>query len=554
LRRVLLRGLEVAPQWRFTSMDELIAALENDPGVRRRRVALGLAGALAIGVLALAARGAGGHKAPLCRDGAQHWEGVWSSSGAASSQRDSIRRAFVATGKGYAERAFSAASEFLDGYFTRWLGAYREACEATAVRGEQSAEVLDLRMTCLNERVVRARAVIDTFARADAKVVENALEVVNGLPRLERCADVPILRAAIKPPEDEAVRKSVDDLRGELARLVAERDAGHLEAAERIAQTLLPRIRATKYRPLLAEALNAAARINLSGGGNALSLLRYREAYVAALASGNDEAAIVAALYIAECLADPGGRPAEARPWLDVARALLDRIGGNALLEAWVLLSEGVILETEGRPGDAVIVLKKSRDVKIRLLGDKSTDVYESSLTLSNALLLAGQYEEARAECAAAVAALTALVGADHPMVGITLDNEGEALNGLGRFAEARDVFQRSLAILRAAGAAPRDLAIVLTGLGRADVGVNQFAEATAVLEEALRSRIEAGDSPEHLGETRFALARALWPRAADRPRSRALAKQAREDYGKVPSSASRIEQIDRWLAAPEIR
>ena len=41
----------------------------------------------------------------------------------------------------------------LDRYAARWADMYTEACEATQVRGEQSAEVLDLRMECLNQRL-----------------------------------------------------------------------------------------------------------------------------------------------------------------------------------------------------------------------------------------------------------------------------------------------------------------------------------------------------------------------------------------------------------------
>ena len=43
---------------------------------------------------------------------------------------------------------------------------YVDACEATHVRGEQSAEVLDLRMACLNERLDDLRALSQAVPRA----------------------------------------------------------------------------------------------------------------------------------------------------------------------------------------------------------------------------------------------------------------------------------------------------------------------------------------------------------------------------------------------------
>ena len=71
----------------------------------------------------------------------------------------------------------------------------REACEATHVSGEQSAEVLDLRMACLDERLASVRALADTFASADARTVDRAVTPParsrrwNRAAMSRRCAD-----------------------------------------------------------------------------------------------------------------------------------------------------------------------------------------------------------------------------------------------------------------------------------------------------------------------------------------------------------------------------
>ena len=67
---------------------------------------------------------------------------------------------------------------------------YEEACEATQIHGEQSAEVLDLRMACLHERLGGLRALTDVFSEANGDVVENAVSAANALGSLDRCADV----------------------------------------------------------------------------------------------------------------------------------------------------------------------------------------------------------------------------------------------------------------------------------------------------------------------------------------------------------------------------
>ena len=95
---------------------------------------------------------------------------------------------------------------------------YKQTCEATQVRGEQSAEVLDLRMSCLQERLDGLRALTDVFGDATGEVVENAVSATNALSTLDRCADVPTLRAVIRPPDDPHTTAKVAEMRKRLAR------------------------------------------------------------------------------------------------------------------------------------------------------------------------------------------------------------------------------------------------------------------------------------------------------------------------------------------------
>ena len=162
LRRVLLRGLQPSPGQRYPSMTDLLAALGRDPAVRRRRaiattVSLMLVAGVAVGANRLSA----GERA-LCAGGADRAATAWG-----AQRREAVERAFVASGNKHAKSALAGAAALLDGYVARWAGMYRETCEATQIRGEQSAEVLDLRMGCLNERLSSVRALTDVFATAN---------------------------------------------------------------------------------------------------------------------------------------------------------------------------------------------------------------------------------------------------------------------------------------------------------------------------------------------------------------------------------------------------
>ena len=113
-----------------------------------------------------------------------------------------VKSAFLHTGKSYAAEVHATVARVLTGYAQNWANMYEEACEATQIRGEQSAEVLDLRMACLQERLGGLRALTDVFSEANGEVVENAVSAANALAPLDRCADVTLLRAVVRPPED----------------------------------------------------------------------------------------------------------------------------------------------------------------------------------------------------------------------------------------------------------------------------------------------------------------------------------------------------------------
>src|SRR5258706_5616758 len=172
------------PEDRYPSMDALLADLRRDPSAARRRVAtvaaVGLALMLGIG----AARGAKRDPAPVCQGASSKLAGVWD-----EDRESALHAAFVASGSPFAEDAFQRTSASLDAYTRGWVGMHLEACEATRVRGDQSEEMLDLRVECLQERLAEVKAQVDVLAHADARMVEKAVPAVRSLPPIAACAD-----------------------------------------------------------------------------------------------------------------------------------------------------------------------------------------------------------------------------------------------------------------------------------------------------------------------------------------------------------------------------
>jgi tetratricopeptide (TPR) repeat protein len=548
IRRILLRGLAVDPAQRFPSMDALLAALESDPAHRRRKWALGAVVLSSLVVLAAGAHRLGeGHRA-LCTGGAARFAGVWEPGGLTTERKAGIQHAFLASGQSYAAEAFRGASRLLDAYVARWTAMYTDACEATQVRGEQSAESLDLRMACLNERFGSLHALVDVFAGADAKAVENAVSAAAALPDLGRCADVPLLRAVIKPPEDEVTRKRVEELRGELAKLVAARDSGRCRVAIPAADALIPKTRTLGYQPLLAEALLAAGEVGDQCGDPVLMLARLKEAHTAANASRHEEVAATSSGAISFYAWNRLDDSATARLWLDVASGDVARLDRETFATGQLAVAAGQI-EMEDRQYDRAFAdIDRALTILRRVLGPDHPWTINYELDRGDWLERAGRLQEALEADRSIVAHYQRVLGPRHPQVGIAVINLGEVLNLLGRYDEGAAAYQQALDILRASGADKTLLAWALTGIGRARIGQKSPETAIAPLEEALSIR-EAIHAPmPQLAETRFALARALWSRPASRSRARTIALAARAN----PESAREIDAWLRTVGGPE--
>jgi predicted Ser/Thr protein kinase len=548
LRRVLLRGLAVAPDARHASMKALLAALERDPSAARRRWLMAGSAAVLVGALGFAASRASSGARTLCAGGGAKLAGVWEPGGEPSPRKEAIRGAFARSGKSFATQSLAAAAKLLDDYVGRWTAMYRDACEATNVRGEASAEVLDLRMSCLGGRLENVRALTDVFAKADGEVVVNAVSAAGALPPLDGCADVAALRAVIKPPDDPAVRKRVDELRVELARVTAIRDAGGCTEAERRGVKLLEDVRATKYRPLLAQTLNVVGFLGNFCADPAVSVARVKESFAEAIVAHDAGVATYSASIASILLEDRLGQHAAAGDWLMLARASLANMTEPRFYVGNVLSAEGTILGSEH---DFVAWVAKSReayDVTAKTYGPDHYLSLTGLANLANALSAAGRYDEAIVENANALAATERVFGPEHPMIASICNNSCESLNRVGRFGEALKLCRRALDVWRVAGAGPVFRAYGLTGVGMALLGLGKPGEAVAPLEEAVSTRVSSHVGAVLEGESRFALARALWSRPEARPRALALAKQARADYASEPKN---VAEIDAWLEKP---
>jgi tetratricopeptide (TPR) repeat protein len=588
LRNVVLRGLSGSPERRFPSMEALLEALapREKPRSPAWFVALGV---VLLGAGLLGFRFARRQTMTLCRGAESRLAGVWD-----AQRKAAVHAAFTATGRPFAEDAFHGAERALDAHAAAWAGMHTEACEATRVRGEQSEELLDLRMECLSGRREEMRALVDLFTHADAQVVQKAVGAASSLGGLDGCADAAALRAPVRPPKDPAKRARVDELRKRLAVVKALGEAGKYGDALTIARPLVEEARALGYAPIQAEALfrlgralrnvgkyqeseealfEAAAEamagrdetvaapawrslIEVVGIDQARAADGHRWALFAEAATGSAESEERARFHTARGgLLSVEQRPEEALVEYRRALAIEEKLAPESPTLAGTLGMIGAAFADEGRPDEALKEERRALAILERTLGPEHPDVAKTLNNIAVALETQGLYDDALAQYRRALEIDERTLGPEHHVVGVLLGNIGDVLVQLHRYDEALAPSRRSLAIVeKAMGPNHPDLGYSLGSIGAALLGLHTADQAIAPLERALAVWAHGGSTPKDVAQVRFDLARASWE-TGERSRARKLAEAARDEYRQAgPAAAKSVAEVEIWLAHHQAR
>ena len=530
IRQVLLRGLAVNPAERWPSMNELLAQLEQQPAVASRRRFVAAAAAKLAGV----------------------WEAPRGDRPAESASRSEIRRAFLATGKTYAKKTWVNTSRILDAYVTRWSDLYVEACEATHVRNEQSTEVLDLRIACLQEGLEDLKALCRMFRRATPEVVENAVSAANALRGLDRCENIELLRAVVRPPDDLATRAAVDRLRTELAEVRALCRVGRLNDALAAAGPLQQQASAIGYAPLLADVLLSVALVHSEKGLVDEGARLFEEALWTALRCRHDETAAEAATFLVYQVGSLQSQLAAAEIWARFAETLLERMGGHDLVWGWLLTNRATLRQSQGRLAEAVEDAQRAVLAKEKALGPNDPDLAYSLNNLALYLDGLNRAPEGVDQLRRALDIIENGQGADHPRTAHVLSNYSELLYRVGRFEEACEAASRALVTLERE-LDPEGLFVTypLLALGLSHLAAGRVEQSLSILERANRIRTLKEPVPARRAEASVALARALWAAQRDLPRALALANKARDEYRdsvKTPTTTRDLAAVEAWL------
>jgi serine/threonine protein kinase/tetratricopeptide (TPR) repeat protein len=486
VQAVIARGLARAPEARFASMDDLLAALDRDP--TRRRVAWASAAAIllaAVGVLFVRAEKQRAIRAK-CAAGDALIEEAWS-----PRIREAVFGAMRASGAPHAEDTAERTARVLDDWSNGWKGAYREASEATLLRGVETDATMRARLGCLDRQREELAALTDRFAHADKATAHRAISAVYELPSPKRCWEPEAALAAALPSAAEP-RARVVALQKELARASAMTITGGCDGVTEAANRGIEEARAIPHRLSEAQFLNLRAGCEWDSGDVMAANASRQRAFVAAVAAGDDSLAATTAAAIAFGYAERSVKTPEGEDWLAIGKGILEREGHDDLAESGILEAEVEILSSGGYAEKTLPLYERLIALDVRLFGPSHPIVAGEYNNYATDLNHAGRVEDGIAALRKAIAISEALYGPTAPMLYMHYNNVGFAFTQLGRYDDAREAIAHALELAKPFGPKSANLilpfasmAVVDNRSGRPEAALSDVAQAMAIAEGA---------------------------------------------------------------------
>jgi serine/threonine protein kinase len=440
IRNILLRGLAQNAEDRWPSMSALLAVLDDDPAIRRRKwlvgslVAVIVLGSLSIAVLAVRSRSLHAKDDPCAV--AQPLANSWD-----AQRRQRLESAFAASKAPDAAGSFQRMAKATDQWSSRWLEARSKACADTRKRHIDSEAVLLLRLACLDRQRDDMNALLAVF-ESDPTTVNDAALAVNEQPGPVLCANPRSLTYFAPPPAQSRAR--VIELQNALSHVKALLLAGKEADAGKRLKDVIEQARKLGYEPLLADALYLIGRQELDDLDIAIAYLD--EAERVAIAGRVDTiAGRAAAMRLAQG-AIAGRDDNLLADWSSRAKAWVAR-DGDLEAEFGYVESQGMIAANRGDHAAAEKEYRKAIELGTREFGEASSRVFGIETTLALSLIQLGRHEDAVNLLGPAIEAFERANGTSSQRLRDALDNYGLALAMIGRFADARNALERALAM-----------------------------------------------------------------------------------------------------------
>lgn len=429
IEALLRRGLRLRPSDRHRRLADLIDALSQsvatDAGSGRRSLRHWAVVVVGIGAMSAGVAYGVAQTERRCEGAAASWDAVW-----ADGRREKVRGALLRSGLDFAPGAWRRLEDGLDSYGDVWRRSHTEWCEATRVRGEQSMERMEERLGCLEGTLHSVDALLTLVSSGRPDVIANEQKLLEGLPRVDDCAEA---RGLPSPAELPAMRA--------VAQARMKRSAGRSREALQIVEPFSHGLTPGTTPIVRAQVLLEYGR-SLSMASNPRRALKpLSEAYAVARATDLGSLSSAVARELTRVYGMLREEPATIRTWLK--RANSEGAARSTSESVELLTLEGVLLRLEGDGESAVRAFERAVEsakmdptllpharrrlseelVKKRHGGDKlAVDLGRKALQ---------EYREQ--------------FGEDHPGVAVFESNLARGLARAGEAEEAFELAQRAL-------------------------------------------------------------------------------------------------------------
>lgn len=473
VRHALQRGLSKAPEDRFESMQALLAAARIPP--RRGWLSLGVGIGVAVGLLAVAAS-----SRQVCHPQPEALAGVWD-----GPTRVMLQGALVDPRKPATGEAWARAEGGLDRWRTAWLAEAHQAC-LDASNGADSQRLVELRQTCLADRLDDVRAVTRALSGGGANVALKSPQLVESLGGPATCRDARALLEEMALPAEPARAKAVRTMQARLAEIKAMRDLGRLTAARDALEPMMKEAETLEYPPVTALVAFRLGTLLLRMNEPQRAVMLLERAVAEGLAGRSDTTAAQAATLLVFQVGSEQGEPRRAEAWAQLAGGLIRRKGGDASLSAGLLLNRCLVAESHGRLPEAMaLCVDAVRDFERE--GHANYGLGNALLNLGWLQLVTGHLQDAAHTLERGRSIIETTRGRRHPNLGVALRDLGAVRLEQGQLASALEALKEARAISEESlGATHLEVTEAEEGIVRVLLAGGQLEEAAAVAKASL--------------------------------------------------------------------
>jgi tetratricopeptide (TPR) repeat protein len=483
-------------------MDALLEELSRDPAQRRRRwiAVMGVTAVVAAGV---AAGRLGVWERAGCDPSAMLGD-LWT-----SERKAAVRRDYLQGGATYAHDSWERIERHLDRRVGEWKEAYSVACGNAKERGAAGDRAFVAQTDCLERRRAEIANIVRLLETGEADIVEHGVKMTLGIGSPTECGQVErLLDGTDAELADESTRQAALEIRTDISKARALRQAGRLAAAQRLTESALDRARSLGLPRLIAEALVNRADVAGAVSDHELAVALAGEAYGLAIEHGYDAVAFSAAHQLAYTLGAALQQIGEATIYLHTAKALARRPGHSSKEEAEALQVSGSVAFAAGDFEACAQDYYRAYERESELHGENHPD---AAVPLGNAAVCQGalgRLEESLVSLRRVVEIEQSAFGPHHPVLALSEGRLGNALARMGRFEEALETHRRALRIAEEAyGPTDRATQTAWMSLGATLMYMGRYQEALEHFERAVELDRVGEDEPRHFVTLRQNLA-----------------------------------------------